>query len=123
VNQLDKLLEIDRLEKQRRKLPQRKGINLMLNIIDRHARHHDDRHGPAMLLEILQHIEAGDARHMEIEQYHRKFGSFNQFECFLATGGFANVETMLTKKRGNGCSLGRRIITNENLLTFCHGSN
>ena len=68
VEHRNELVQIDRLEEQRRQLLVRQAVHLVLDLVHRHAGEQDDRQAAAVLLEVVQHVEAVDVRHLQVEQ-------------------------------------------------------
>jgi len=68
LEDLDELIDVDRLEREGRKFLLGEAMNVLLDLIQRHAGKQDDRQASPMLLEIAEHVEPIHGGHVEVEQ-------------------------------------------------------
>lgn len=117
LDDVDELGGIDRLDEQRRQLVFAQFAHLMLDLIGRHTGEQDDGQRLAVFLEVVQHIEAVDVGHLQVEQHEVDLAVLKVLQRGFTVAGFIDVVTGAAEIMGEGKSFDGGIVAEQESRT------
>ena len=83
--------EIDRFKEERGEGMRGEAVDVLLDLVEGHARKQDDGEAPAVFLKMAEDFEAVDARHLEIEEKDVDLTVFEVLQGGCAVANFVHV--------------------------------
>ena len=88
-------------------------MHLVLNLVSGHSGQKDDWQCPAVFLDILQNVESIHIGHVKVEKHQVHFPVLQLEDGGIAVGGFIHLVAIASQVVGQGQSLDRGIVDQE----------